>query len=607
MSPRPTIFISAVSEELRSARQLVANTLTFLGYEPVWQDVFGTESGDLCALLRQQIDQCKGVVQLVGQCYGAEPPLAHPEFGRVSYTQYEALYARKRGKKIWYLFIDESFPIDAHEPEPEELRQLQSSYRNILKADTHLFHPLRSREALEAGVLKLRDDLTQLRRGAKRWAIGVAALLGFIALLVLWLVRGQGETKKAVSGITEKMAAEGRAVEMIAKRFDSLGSTGGLINSPKTPEEHYHNARVHELSGNFNAARQEYSEYLSANLEALDPWLSYTNMLKAAEGRAGAVETMRSLQKREPHTVSYQTASALLDEGDVRLTKLQALAANHPNFGPLSWLISQEFSEARRGEQTLADHRAEKEWLEKFREAQAAGNFQKYFIDKKEAQKWLEAADARWAKLSSMPERVVENPVTLTLQESNGGWGVSFGLTDFKARELFYRLDGKGDFQSTGYIPTRNLQTGLQMVNLYVPLPNLAAGEHTIEVKYVDKNERTNGPYTLKFSTASEQLAQAKMALNAISNSWLHFRDYDGKVLLYFSALMAYRPVLKEVRYSVNSDALDHTFNFKPTDKMLEVGDDIDITVPKNTEFATAQVTYKDGTTSSVQKFIRTK
>ena len=66
MSPRPTIFTSAVSKELRSARQLVANTLTFLGYEPVWQDIFGTEGGDLRQMLRQQIDQCKGVVQLVG-------------------------------------------------------------------------------------------------------------------------------------------------------------------------------------------------------------------------------------------------------------------------------------------------------------------------------------------------------------------------------------------------------------------------------------------------------------------------------------------------------------------------------------------------------------
>ena len=607
MSPRPTIFISAVSAELRSARQLVANTLTFLGYEPVWQEIFGTESGDLSAMLRQQIDQCKGVVQLVGQCYGAEPPTPDPEFGRVSYTQYEALYARKRGKKVWYLFIDETFPMDRPEPEPEELRQLQSAYRNVLKADTHLFHALKSREALEAGVLKLRDDLTQLRRGAKQWAIGVAALLIFIAGLAIWLVRGQGEAKRTMTGMTEQMAEEGRAVERIAKRFDSLGSSRGLIASPKTPEEHYHNARVHELGGNFSAARKEYSEYLASNLEALDPWLSYEEMLKAAEGRSGAIESMNAFQKLKPHTVSYQTALALLDEGDSRLKRLEALASTHPEFGPLPWLISREFSESRRGEQTLADQRAEKDWLEKFREAHAAGKFERYFIDKKEAQKWLETADARWAKLSSLPETVMENPVTLAMQESNGGWSANFGLTDFKAKELFYRLDGKGDFQSTGHLPMRNTQTGLPMVNLNVPLPNLAAGEHTMEVKYVDKNDQTNGPYTLKFSTGSQELAQGKMMLNAASNSWLTFRDFDGKVLLYFTTLMSYRPVLKEVRYSVNSDALDQTFQYQPTDKMYEVGDRLYIAVPDDTEFATAQVVFKDGTTSAVQKFVRKK
>ena len=150
MSPRPTIFISAVSRELRSARQLVANTLIFLGYQPVWQEIFGTESGDLRDLLRRQVDQCKGLVQLVGQCYGAEPPTTDEQFGRVSYTQYEALYARQRGKKIWYLFIDERFPTEPCESEPEELRELQAAYRRRLQADTHLFHPLTSSEALEA-------------------------------------------------------------------------------------------------------------------------------------------------------------------------------------------------------------------------------------------------------------------------------------------------------------------------------------------------------------------------------------------------------------------------------------------------------------------------
>jgi hypothetical protein len=270
-------------------------------------------------------------------------------------------------------------------------------------------------------------------------------------------------------------------------------------------------------------------------------------------------------------------------------------------------LISQEYSEDRRGQQTLADQREERKWLGKFREAQSAGKFERFFIDKREAEKWITTADTRWAKLSSIPEKVVENPVTLILQESNGDWGASFGLTDFRAKELFYRLDGQGDFQSTGFQQTRNLQTGDHMVNLYVPLPNLAEGEHTIEAKYIDKNGVVNGPYTLKFSTADERMAEAKMALNTTSNSWLSFRDYDGKLLLYFTQLMSYRVVLKEVRYSLNSDALDRTFKFKPTNKMFEPGDDVVITVPGNTEFATAQVTYKDGSKSAVQKFVRPK
>src|ERR1700730_5008784 len=215
VTPRPLIFISAVSRELRSARQLVANTLTFLGYQPIWQDIFGTEGGDLRGLLRQQIDQCKGVVQLVGLCYGAEPPTPDEEFGRVSYTQYEALYARKRGKKIWYLFIDESFPIDPHDPESAELRELQAAYRRRLQSDTHIFHPLTSHEALEAGVLKLRDELTRLRRGVKRWALGVTALLLFISVGTVWLVQAQRRQGKAIQ-------KQGEQVNTIVDRYQKM-------------------------------------------------------------------------------------------------------------------------------------------------------------------------------------------------------------------------------------------------------------------------------------------------------------------------------------------------------------------------------------------------
>jgi tetratricopeptide (TPR) repeat protein len=204
---RPIIFISAGSRELRSARQLVANTLQLLGYEPDWQDVFGTEEGDLRGVLRRRIDASAGVVQLVGQCYGTEPPTADEEFGRVSYTQYEALYARKRGKKVWYLFIDENFPIDAYEPEPAELRELQATYRKRLQTDTRVFHPITSSEALEASVLKLRDDLTRLRRGVKQWAVGVVALLVFLSAATIWLVQMQRRQSSALQSQGEQIGA----------------------------------------------------------------------------------------------------------------------------------------------------------------------------------------------------------------------------------------------------------------------------------------------------------------------------------------------------------------------------------------------------------------
>ena len=90
---------------------------------------------------------------------------------------------------------------------------MQAAYRRRVQADAHLFHSLTSREALEAGVLKLRDDLTKLRRGVKQWALGVAILLMVSVALGFWLLHGQRETtqemretKKALTEMASEMA-----------------------------------------------------------------------------------------------------------------------------------------------------------------------------------------------------------------------------------------------------------------------------------------------------------------------------------------------------------------------------------------------------------------
>ena len=201
---RPVIFLSAATRELKNARQLVANTLTFLGYEPVWQDIFGAGEGDLHAMLRRRIDASAGVVQIVGRTYGAEPAAPDATFGRVSYTQYEALYARQRGKKVWYLLLDDTFPADPCDPEPEEKAQLQRDYRERVHGGNHLWHPIKDRAELEASVLKLRDELAALRRGAKRWAALVLALLVLVVGGVVWLKHGQHREEQRLIRIDDK-------------------------------------------------------------------------------------------------------------------------------------------------------------------------------------------------------------------------------------------------------------------------------------------------------------------------------------------------------------------------------------------------------------------
>jgi hypothetical protein len=121
----------------------------------------------------------------------SEPKNPEEQFGRASYTQYEAFYAKQRGKKVWYLLLDPDFATDQHDAEVDELRELQRAYRQRVAEGEQLYHPLGSTDALENKVLKLRNELAALRRRGKQWAIGVLALLFLIIGLVGWLIQRQ--------------------------------------------------------------------------------------------------------------------------------------------------------------------------------------------------------------------------------------------------------------------------------------------------------------------------------------------------------------------------------------------------------------------------------
>src|SRR5437660_488799 len=67
-------------------------------------------------------------------------------------------------------------------------------------------------------------------------------------------------------------------------------------------------------------------------------------------------------------------------------------------------------------------------------------------------------------------------------------------------------------------------------------------------------------------ASAQGLTGQEKQILPLIKTSWVAFRNYSGRQFLYFSNLLAYRCGLSELRYSINSDALDQKFPLPPCD-----------------------------------------
>ncbi|MCP4318658.1 MAG: hypothetical protein GY789_22340 [Hyphomicrobiales bacterium] len=89
---------------------------------------------------------------------------------------------------------------------------------------------------------------------------------------------------------------------------------------------------------------------------------------------------------------------------------------------------------------------------------------------------------------------------------------------------------------------------------------------------------------------------------------WVQFRNYDGSQWIYFTALQTLHCRLSEIRYSINSKALDETFDLvecNPQNPMAlppDAGPEtIALKLPAGTAQSIAvQVVWEDGTESAV-------
>lgn len=191
---------------------------------------------------------------------------------------------------------------------------------------------------------------------------------------------------------------------------------------------------------------------------------------------------------------------------------------------------------------------------------------------------------------------------------SNSGWTLNFHIMDPHSQEILYRFADEADFKSTGFTQVPDFRTGHRLPRAYATVPAFT-GTRDLFVKYIDLRGRERGPYRLVID-ASQSVAAFTRDVLETTKPWVAFREYpEGRMLVYFSHLLAYKNAFAEIRYSVDDDSLSKRLRFTPSPDPGESGitedDEAVVDIPLTTCYVCVQLMFIDGTTWPAERFNR--
>ena len=397
-------------------------------------------------------------------------------------------------------------------------------------------------------------------------------------------------------------------VNLTSNPRSSNNQTSQEENVELTPNELYNQAVRLLEQGNFFKSRQVFEKFFAQNIEAIDPHLKFTLLLKQQEGIEGA-RSYYSNKSSGAKNPNLHLAHTLVMKKDKQGEAFKILTNNFPDYGPAFYYASLQWND-NLAKQTFREKRQELHYLEKFVKLDEKGQFLKYFLNKQNVEQYRSDAKSRLKILVDAKE-LHENPVKLKLvtlaAPSNpsviiGGnsrsKNLQFNVTISESQnEIFFSTDGK-EFKSTGFSENINSFTLKKMPNTLIDV-NDSVKE--IFVKYIDIKGVTCGPYTIKINKDQRLVDSTKNILNVTKTSWIAFRDFDNRLLVYFTHLATYAKALKEIRYSINSDSLDRTWRIDEKNPYNNVY----MEVQPSTEKIYVQLKYKDDSKSEIVEFVK--
>lgn len=378
-----------------------------------------------------------------------------------------------------------------------------------------------------------------------------------------------------------------------------------LSNKSKSHVELYREARLHEELGEHVIARRFYRELLSRRLNVVDPHVHYQRFLIRQEGLAAARKTYAEMTTSESD-VATKFAGLLLEPDETRAGRLLDFSIQNPEFVPVIYELSREFSAQRLGTQTLAEIEYEKNLLEQFTWWVEQEKLSPFYLAPDAAVELVEESRARLAAIRKLDPQMFAKRVRVSTSMTGTSWFVTLIVSE-AAHEIQYLLEGSDEFQSTGLLDYVDTRSGKQMPKPYFELP-INTPRIKFAVKYTDVRGHEQGPYEVDLDPAVERLHCGKQSLSEHATLWVSFSATDGTTFAYFTTPVMYRFALREVQYSFDSEKLDNRFALPPEHPgkipgTILANDCMSVPVPTGAKFVAVRLTYWDGESSGVQRF----
>jgi hypothetical protein len=412
-----------------------------------------------------------------------------------------------------------------------------------------------------------------------------------------------GDVKADTGQIVQQVGRIESTLGQIAANFEALRQSAAIIPNPRRAEEFYSNALQYEGRGDMVNARESYRRYFESGGLHVDPVERYTRLLTATEGRSGAIEVLRGINRQHPSPLVEAYLQALASPAEAAAL-LQSTIQNHLAIGPLHFLLARQYGEERLGRQSLDEQQREQRALQAFMASHERGEVIRFFIDQRMATDWIAIAEASLKRLAGV-ERMA---ASLSISLSNSGWHLNLQANE-PVRRVFYREGPGQGLVDVGQDVGIDRETGEPLARTFVSLPR-KIDLRSIEFFYDDLSRVRRGPVKLAPELNDPVRAVAtsqKRILEVTGNSWVAFRR--DMPIVYFTHLASYRCAIRQVRWGWGG-ALDRILELSPCDpeEPFGVGDSDSFMASFDPLSITAirlsvEVNYFDGSRSEVRSF----